>query len=62
VLFSPARFGLVFRDRETKLIVVDAINPGDRDHVMLEACAKIELREFNLITNEVIDAPHVFSV
>jgi hypothetical protein len=44
------------------VLVVNPFDPADRDHVVLEAAGEIQLRQFNLVAQDVIDPAHVTAV
>ncbi len=41
---------------------VDVVDPADRDHMVFEARAQVQLGQFDLVAVNVIDAADVFAV
>jgi hypothetical protein len=39
------------------VLVIDPFDPADRDHVVLEAAGEIQLRQLDLVAQDVIDRP-----
>lgn len=43
-------------------VLIDALDPADRDHVVFEAACEVQLGQFDLVADDVIDAADVFAV
>ena len=60
-LFGPEGLGLFLGNAQVDMLI-HAIDPADRDHVVLEAACEIELGQFDLVTEDVVDATDVTAV
>jgi len=61
-LFPPGRFGRVAGQVETDLVILDVIDPADRDQVVLKTSAHVELGQLDVGPRNMIDLADVFAV
>lgn len=44
------------------MFIIDALDPADRDHMVLEAAGQIQFGQLNLVAEDVIDAADMAAV
>ena len=60
-LLGPAGLGLVLGQVQVD-VFIHVIDPADGDHVVFEAAGQVQLGQFDLVSDDVIDAPDVLAV
>jgi hypothetical protein len=43
-------------------VLIDMVDPAEGDHVMFEAAGEIELGQFDLVADDVVDTAHMLAV